>query len=208
MQKLNFVKSFSYFDIYDRGENHKYKFNIKFEAGLHEVQSNLKKELPNLNTRLIANGEKLIFRQFYQTGIKREILARLENRLDKLIDSKSFSYQINDTFQEKYLCEENFELKVEQEEEKLSKLIREDFYFGEPKNKHYLGKLKKVDYPDLYFIIEEDKLEEVKENIVEETIKAISPNLKGEKDKIKRLEDTILKLDSKEILPNENAIFV
>lgn len=204
-QKIDFIKSFSYFDIYDRGENHRYKFNIKFETGLHGVQSDLKKEFPNLNTKLIANGEKLIFRQFYQTGNKTEILARLQNQLDDFIDSESFSYKINDTFQEKYLCEENFELKVEQEEEKLSKLLREDFYFGNQKEKFYLGKLKKVDYPDLYFIVEEDKLEEVKENIVEETVKAIFPDLKGEKDKIKRLEDTVLKLDSNEKLPNENA---
>ncbi|NVO09043.1 MAG: AAA family ATPase [Bacteroidales bacterium] len=209
-QKLDFVKSFPYFDIYDRGEKHKYKFNIKFETGLHELQSGLKKELPNLNTKLIANGEKLIFRQFYQKGNKTEILARLQNQLDDSIDSKSFTYTINDTFQEKFLCEENFELKVEQEEEKLSKLLREDFFYGNligklNEDKFYLGKLKKVDYPDLYFIVEEDKLEEVKENIEEETVKTIFPDLKGEKDKIKRLEDTVLKLDSKEKLPNENA---
>ena len=205
-QKLDFVKSFSYFDIFDRGENHRYKFNIKFETGLHEVQSILTKEFPNLNTKLIANGEKLIFRQFYQTGNKTEILARLINQLDDFFfDSETFNYKINDTFQEKFLCEENFDLKVEQEEEKLSKLIREDFYFGNQNEKFYLGKLQKVDYPDLYFKVEEDKLEEVKENIFEETVKAIFPDLKGEKDKIKRLEDTVLKLDSKEKLPNNNA---
>jgi len=64
IEKLNHIKSFSFFDIYDRGDTHKFKFNIKFETGLHELQSNLKKEFPNLNTKLIANGEKLIFRQF------------------------------------------------------------------------------------------------------------------------------------------------
>ena len=204
-EKINSIKSFSFFEIYDRGEKHKFKFNIKFETGLHELQSNLKKEFPNLTTKLIANGEKLIFRQFYKTGNKTEILARLQNQLDDFIASETFSYEINDTFQEKYLCEENFELKVEQEEEKLSKLLREDFYFGNPKEKFYLGKLQKVVYPDLYFIVDEDKIEEVKENIAEEKVKAIFPDLKGEKDKIKRLEDTVVKLDSKEKLPNDNA---
>jgi hypothetical protein len=206
IEKLNYIKSFSFFDIYDRGDSHKFKFNIKFETGLHELQSNLKKEFPNLNTKLIANGEKLIFRQFYQTGNKTEILARLNNQLNDFIDSESFIYTINDTFQEKYLCEENFELKVEQEEEKLSKLLREEFYFGNPKEKHYLGKLQKVDYPDLYFVVDEDRIEEVKENISEEKVKAIFPDLKGEKDKIKRLEDTVLKLDDEKTkLPNDNA---
>lgn len=206
-EKINFIKSLTFFEIYDRGEGHKYKFNIKFETGLHELQSNLKKEFPNLNTKLVANGEQLIFRQFYQPGSKTEILSRLQNKFDDyFMYSETFGYTINDTFQEKYLCEENFELKVEQEEEKLSKLLREEFYFGNSKEKFYLGKLQKVDYPDLYFVIEEGRIEEVKENIAEERIKAIFPDLKGEKDKIKRLEDAVLKLDDEKTkLPNDNA---
>lgn len=207
VEKLNYIKSFSFFEIYDRGETHKFKFNVKFETGLHELQSNLKNEFPNLNTKLIANGEQLIFRQFYQTGNKTEILSRLQNQFDDyFMNSETFGYIINDTFQEKYLCEENFELKVEQEEDKLSKLLREEFYFGNPREKYYLGKLQKVDYPDLYFVVDEERIEEVKENISEEIVKAIFPDLKGEKDKIKRLEDTVLKLDDEKTkLPNDNA---
>jgi hypothetical protein len=105
-EKKNFIKSIQFFDIHDRGENHRYKFNIKFETGLQGIQSILKKEFPNLITKLVANGEKLIFRQFYQTGNKTEILARLKNQLDDSIDSEYFNYKINDTFEEKYLCEE------------------------------------------------------------------------------------------------------
>jgi superfamily I DNA and/or RNA helicase len=205
-KKLNQIKSNSIFDLYDRGDSHKFKFNIKFERGLQELQSDLQKKYPNLNTKLIANGEKLIFRQFYQTGNKTEILARIDNQLFDFIDTTRFCYRINDTFKEKYLCEENFALKVEQEEEKLTKLLREDFYFGNPKEKFYLGKLQKVDYPNLHFIVEEDRIKEVKENILGENVKAIFPDLKGEKDKIKRLEDTVFKLDDdKIILPNDNA---
>ncbi len=207
-EKMNFIKSFTFFEIYDRGERHKFKFNIKFETGLHELQSNLKKELPSLHTKLIANGEKLIFRQFYKAGDGNLnfSLAILENELYPLINQEKFECLINDRFQEKYLCEENFELKVEQEEDKLSKLLREEFYFGNPSEKYYLGKLQKVDYPDLYFVVDEERIEEVKENISEEKVKAIFPDLKGEKDKIKRLEDTVLKLDDKKTkLPNDNA---
>ena len=206
-EKLNKIKSIPYLEIYDRGENHKYKFNIKFENGLQELQANLKSFVPDLSTKLISNGEKLIFRHFYQTGNKTEVLSRLINQLDDYFTgSENFSYTIHDTFQEKYLCEENFELKVEQEEEKLSNLLREDFYFGTTQEKFYLGKLQKVDYPDLYFKVDEDKLQEVEENISQEKIKAVFPELKGEKDKIKRLEDTVLKLDDeKSRLPNDNA---
>jgi superfamily I DNA and/or RNA helicase len=208
IEKLNHIKSFSFFDIYDRGDAHKFKFNIKFETGLHELQSNLKKEFPNLNTKLIANGEKLIFRKFYKSGDGNKGFERdkLNDQLYEFLQGTEFTHTTDEPFQEKYLCEENFELKVEQEEEKLSKLLREEFYFGNPKKeKFYLGKLQKVDYPDLYFVVDEEKIEEVKENITNEKVKAIFPDLKGEKDKIKRLEDTVLKLDSKEKLPNDNA---
>ena len=58
------------------------------------------------------------------------------------------------------------------EEEKLSKLLRTDFYFGTPKEKMYLGKLLKVDYPQLYFVVDEERIDEVKENVSEGTIKA------------------------------------
>lgn len=211
IEKLNHIKSYSFFEVYDRGDTHKYKFKIKFETGLHVLQSYLKKKLPNLNTKLIANGEKLIFRQFYQTGNKTVVLAKLNDQLNDFsndfVDSESVEFTINEPFQEKYLCEENFELKVEQEEEKLSKLLREEFYFRSPKNeKLYLGKLQKVAYPDLFFVVDEERIEEVKKNISDQIVKAIFPDLKGEKDKIKRLEDTVLKLDDEKTkLPNDNA---
>jgi len=207
IQKTEYIKSFSICDTSDYGINHKYKFKIKFETGLHELQVKLKKELPNLNTKLIANGEKLIFRKFYESGEGNQSFTRdnLKNQLSAILDKTDFGFEISNNFYEKYLCEENFELKTEQEEEKLSKLLRTDFYFGTPKEKMYLGKLLKVDYPQLYFVVDEERIDEVKENVSKGTIKAIFPDLKGEKDKIKRLEDTVLKLDSKEQLPNNNA---
>jgi superfamily I DNA and/or RNA helicase len=208
-EKINLINSFSFFDIYYRGKRQEFKFNIVIETGLHELQSKLKKDIPKLNTKLIANGEKLLFRQFYKAGDGNKGFERdkLNDQLNDFINIETFRYVINDTFQEKYLCEENFELKVEQEEEKLSKLLREEFYFGNPqKEKFYLGKLQKVDYPDLYFVVDEERIEEVKENITKENVKAIFPDLKGEKDKIKRLEDTVLKLDDEKTkLPNDNA---
>ena len=39
-------------------------------TGLHELQSKLRDAFPNLNTVLVANGERLLFKQFYKTGIK------------------------------------------------------------------------------------------------------------------------------------------
>lgn len=209
-QKIKFIKSIPYFEVYDRGKYHKYRFNIFFVTGLSDLQGRLKKEIPYLNTKLIANGEKLIFRQFYQTGNKTEILARLNNQLNDFVDSESFDCTINDTFQEKYLCEENFELKVEQEEEKLSKLLRSDFFVCDEEERKVfnIGKLTGVDYPNLTFTIETEDIEIIRDSIEihKDKIQAIKPDLKGEKDKIKRLEDTVFKLDDEKTnLPNNNA---
>lgn len=204
-EKLIQLKSVDFLDIYDRGEYQRYKFHAIFDTGLHELQNNLKKELPNLNTDLVANGAKLKFNRFYKTGNKGFVRDVLSNKLNKLLSDTKFNFNISDTFQEKYICEEKFELKVEQEEEKLAKLLRTDFCFGNSRQKFYLGKLLKVDYPDLYFVVDEERIGEVNENISKETVENIFPDLKGEKDKIKRLEDTVLKLDSEEKLLNDNA---
>ncbi|WP_313578203.1 AAA domain-containing protein [Chishuiella sp.] len=204
-EKLLEIKTIPYLDVYDRRENQKCKYVIKVNSGLHELQKELAKKFPSLSTKLVANGEKLIFRNFYKRSNKTEILSRLSNKLDEIIDESTFNFTINETFQEKYLCEENFELKVEQEEEKLSNLLKEEFYFEFEKKKYYLGKLHKVNYPEVTFIVEEDKQEEVKNNIKNVKFEYIVPDLKGEKDKVKRLEDTVLKLESDFKLPNDNA---
>ena len=204
-KKLERLKYHSSIDIYDRKEKHKYKYKIKFNTGLHELQLKLRKELPNLFTRLVANGEKLLLQQYYKTGNKGFIRDNLNDKLNEFIDKSQFIFSLSDTFQENYICEENFDLKVEQEDEKLSKLRREEFYFGNLDEKYYLGKLQKVDYPNLEFFVDDEKLDEVRDNINSYEVKAIFPNLKGEKDKIIRLSNTIQKLESKDQLPNDNA---
>ena len=203
--KLEHLKQFSYLNIHDREGQHRYKFKISFNSGLGEIQDLLNSEMPNLSTKRIANGAKLIFRQFYKSGTKGFARNNLINQLDELVDNDLFSFKISDTFQEKYLCEENFDLKVEQEEERLSKLIREEFFFGDLHDKYLLGTLQKVNYPYLEFSVEDEFIEEVIENINQFGIKAIFPNLKGEKDKIVRLSNTINKLESNKKLPNDNA---
>jgi superfamily I DNA and/or RNA helicase len=204
-EKLNQIKSFYFFDVYDRGENQKFKFKIKFESGLHNLQKILKANIPSLFTKLVYNGERLIFRHYYEFGNKTEVQSRLINQLNAIIDSSKFSFEINNSFQEKYLCEENFEYKAQQEEEKLSKLLKEEFYFGDFDNKSYLGKLIKVNYPELIFSIDDSQLHSVKNRTSQQDIVSIFPDLKGEKDKIKRLEDTMGLLGSNKTLANNNA---
>ena len=52
IQKVKSIKLIPYFDIYNGGKNHKYKFTIEFENGLKALQAKLKKEYPKLKTKL------------------------------------------------------------------------------------------------------------------------------------------------------------
>lgn len=204
-EKLNHVKSIFYVDIYDRGAEHKFKFNLIFDTGLKYLQDYLRKKIPYLETRLIANGQKLLFRNFYKTGNKGLVRDSLNDLLCESIDAEKYYFEIKDTFREKYICEENSSLKIELEDEKLQKLKYEDFYFGDDREKFYLGRLQFVNYPELIFSTDNKRKSEIESNIQLRDIKAIFPDLKGEQDKIIRLSDTISKLTSKTKLPNNNV---
>lgn len=204
-EKLAEIKRFDYMEIYDRGGAHKYKFKIKFNNGLEIIKNRLSEEFPTLNLKIISNGQNLIFNQAYLPGNKGFVRDALKDGLDSVIDTDTFYVRFKDSFKEKYLCEENFELKASQEEEKLSQLRREDFYFGDLTNKLYLGSLSKVNYPEIEFLIDPDRLVEVRENLEHNDVLVIFPDLKGERDKILRLGEAIKKLSPNVSLPNNNA---
>lgn len=203
--KKETLSSYDYFNLEDYQKDHRYKYKIKFETGLHELQQKLNLEAPSLVTKLISNGQQLKFYRHYKSGNKAFVRDHLTNVIHENINSEFFKVKIHDTFQEKYLCVENFDLKVELEEEKLSKLKRESFYFGSKKSKKLLGRLQKVDYPYLDFFVDDETIIEVQENIANNVLHAIFPDLKGETDKIIRLTNTVQKLNAETILPNNNA---
>jgi len=62
-EKTAYLKSFPYFDIHHRREKHRYKFNVQFEMGLDELATELKRIFPNLITKLVNDGEKLIVQE-------------------------------------------------------------------------------------------------------------------------------------------------
>jgi superfamily I DNA and/or RNA helicase len=203
--KLNFIKSLPFFSIDDKGRAHRYQFKIRYEIGITELQKKLHDSIPNLFSKIISNGEKIQFWLYYKPGEKAETKSRLINKLDKFFYGISkFYYYIRNTYHEKFLIEENFDYKLLREEEKLSNLIGEEFYFGRLENKNYLGKLQKINYPDLYFITDVENLEN-KVMTLSNQVKYIYPDLKGELDKIKRLEETLKKLSSDGKLENNNA---
>ncbi len=199
------LRAYNYFYLEDYGTDHKFKFNIKFETGLHDLQNKLKINAESLSTRLMLNGQELRFHKHYKPGNKGFVRDYLTNVIREYIEDEKYDVYIDDTFKEKYLCVENFELKVEQEEEKLSKLKRESFYYGDKKNKKILGRLQKVDYPSLEFFVEDENLEDLNKSLLKQEIKAVFPDLRGERDKILRLTETVNKLESEVALPNNNS---
>ena len=204
-EKIGLLREMPMLVINDLGKEHRYKFRMRFELGLAALKAELGERLPNLSTRLRANGQLLSFHQLYIPGNKMFLRDELHNTLSGLIDTMRYRITFFDTYLEKYRCEENFEQKRTLEEERLKALKGESFGFGEPGEKLVLGRLMKANYPELEFFIDEKYLPGIREHLSDNVIAGIYPELKGERDKIIRLSDAINKLFSIAKLPNNNA---
>ncbi|GAB2540976.1 DEAD/DEAH box helicase [Rufibacter soli] len=202
--KLEKLKAVKHLELIDYGDNHKFKYKVKFKNDLPDLASKLKQSIPSLTTRILSYGSKLHFRFFYKTGNRQIALAIVNDVLETEINSNKYSYSVDNLFKEKYICEENFDLKVEEETEKLTKLKGREFFIGDKKGKKSIGTLRKVSYPKLEFLIEEG-LPETVEALEQHKLRAVTPDLKGDRDKIARLRETMLKLQSKDPLPNDNV---
>ncbi len=203
--KLRKLKAVKHINVVDYEEGHKFKYKIRVKNDLPELSKKLNQVIPSLTTKIVANGTKLHFRFFYKSGGRQIALAILNNTFESVVSSLKYSLYIDNLFKEKYICEENFELKEEEENDKLSKLKGREFYIGDKKNKLYIGTLRKVNYPKLELLVENTDLAEFASRLDQNRIKAIIPDLKGDKDKIVRLRETMVKLHSSEKLPNDNV---
>jgi superfamily I DNA and/or RNA helicase len=204
--KVKLLARLEYLDFDGFDDEHLFRFSVRCDDEMAAIEKLLKIRMPDLTIKLDAGENKLIFRKFYRPGDKIFVTDQLRDRFNEIPELIHCNIHIQDSFMEKYLFEEYKELRVEEEQERLQKLKGEDFYFNDKTEGRYLGKLARVSYPRLEFIIEDnDMVADVVMKIESEEVYAVLPDLKGETDKILRLTDTIRKLGSDVKLPNNNA---
>lgn len=184
-------------------KDHKCKIDFNFKnITLDEIEYSLKKVFPSLETIRDERKGELTFRQFYTepTQLYR-IKDILKSELSQL-DSNTFSYQlfeIPDGY-EKYLCEENQELKFEEESSTLNELRGSTF----ATHGKEFGNLFRVKYPELYFNISDEGKDSVIQLFENEIVDTISPNLRGDIEKINRLKKTTNNIINGNGLKNPN----
>lgn len=174
-RKRNQLHAMQCVNAYDREEQHRYKFNIRLDTGLQDLQLTLKRLIPRLETKILANGEKLIFRKFYEANDKLEEAKQLQNQLQDCIDGHLFRYEVNEGEDERYVCKENVKLKTEQEQKRLLPLLHEKFYCEHVTGNFCLGVLQQAYYPSLQFDIAEENRQRIEEAIANQDIKLIFP---------------------------------
>lgn len=178
-QKCPFINYFFY------GEEHKCNIDFQLEnTSLDKIEDLLRKNFPSIHTKRDNKNGEIYFYQEYTTPKKgykmRQIIEEEISLLSNQFDSGL--YPISEA-KEKYFIEVDSQLRKEELETKIMDLRGVDFYI----EKEYIGKLVKINYPQMIFDISETDVFSIKSLFEDSKIKTIQPNLKGEIEKIKRL---------------------
>ena len=163
----------------------KHKCNIDFQVqniSLDDIEQNLRDCFPSIHIKKDNKEGKLYFYQEYQTLEQSYNLKSIIEEELKALNLKGFDYGLYSTpkNKKKYFLEIDIKAKNDSEEFDIKNL--RGTVFG-AKDK-CIGKLLKVNYPDLIFDISD-----ITDNILN-TINAVSciePDITGELEKIKRL---------------------
>jgi superfamily I DNA and/or RNA helicase len=163
-------------------EEHRYKVQINYLSPLKGV-SELLQEIPSVSTHINSGGTKCEFSFYFDDIDEIPVLKTLtQNKLEEL--DPSFRSKIDDV--EDGLVRFNFYFRKEDYEketqQKLQYLRGEELSSG----KRAIGTLSKVIFPKLFITYEETPPSLEKDKVL-----YLNSSLKGEKDKIKRLSDTV-----------------
>jgi superfamily I DNA and/or RNA helicase len=184
-------------------KDHKCKIDFNFKnITIDEIENSLKDVFPSLETIRNEKKGELTFRQFYTEPSQ---LYRIRDILKSelaLLDSNIFSFQLFEIPEgyEKYICEENQELKFEEESSTLNELRGSSF----ATHGKEFGNLFRVKYPELFFNISDEGKDSIIQLFENETVDTISPNLTGDIEKINRLKKTTNSIINGNGLKNPN----
>jgi len=190
-------------DVIFLKEDHKCKIDFGFNnISIDEIEINIKKLFPSIDIKRDEKLGKLVFRQFYndpeQAFRIRDILNSELNKLDNHV----LSFYLNDIPNgcEKYICEENFELKLEEESSTLRQLRGSNFNVQAKE----FGSLFRVKYPELVFNLIDESKTYIKTLFEQGKVDTITPNLTGDIEKINRLKQTTQNIIQGKGLRNPN----
>lgn len=169
------------------------------------IQKRLQDYLPNL--RFVAvNKYELRFRQTYSKHFQAKELYDLINDVLKEIQDGSaleesekfeplnFKFHIAEPpiLGDKFLFEKNLAGQIENEETIIGALRGEEFFYKSV----CIGKLSRVDYPKLTFVVPSSETEKIKQLVDDKVIDSVSSELSGATEKVNRLNESFAKITS------------
>ncbi|MBD0402932.1 DEAD/DEAH box helicase [Flammeovirga sp. EKP202] len=160
-------------------------FKIRIEAitKITQYEKNLIDHFPDIETTISPEGDELSFKYFYD--LNKVDYHDLLDYFEKRKGEDYFSTEINGEFEVKFILKQSDELRKEILNSNFKGFIGDDFFI----NRHYDDKtpqlkLREYKFPDLKFEILESSSSLG-------NIRDISPSLKGDVEKILRLENTV-----------------
>lgn len=185
---IKYLSALQIAEIDYKGAEHGFKIKLKYGSPLLEIQGELQ-QIPAIKTKLSNNGLKLSFFCFFDNhDLLQLLVAKIKDTIDPLLNENM--HYVFEELQEgklKYFLnfkQEEFEAEINS---KFNYLRGEEISLWDDKKAVPLGNIIKISYPNI--VIE---MESMRDTIcVPDTLTKVCCTLKGERDKIKRLSNTI-----------------
>lgn len=197
LDHLNFMRrellSVDMIQSNDNEDEHLFKVHYAFTNPLENIKQLLKSEMPHLKMHYSRDSSSLICSYEFNPGPENEHEKLIAiNHIDQVIKSSYYENciiipPVIELGYEEYSFD--FQLKdgIKELEQQLKRLRQEEIGYKSENHFETIGILRKIDFPNIYFEIGDStnnfQISEI-----------VYGNIKGEKDKIQRLKETIQKI--------------
>jgi len=193
----------NYIQLDWRGEAHRMKVEISFNSPYEKIESSIKNRFKHAKTRYNEIDDTLQVRNHYKYNSETQnfIVTQLKGFCEEIAGQNNLEFSLNNPYEIKLFAEVNEKLKEFEESQKFQKLRWADISFNE-KN---IGKITRCSYPILELKLNESAIEYFYglQSESKSQFSYIKPELKGEVEKISRLENAIAKIENDaQSLPN------
>ena len=175
-------------DIDNKGAEHGFKIKLQYGSPLLEIQEELQ-QIPAIKAKLSENGLKLSFFCFFDNhDLLQLLVAKIRDTINPLLkDNMQYVFEELQEGKLKYFLnfkQEEFEAEINS---KFKYLRGEEISIWNAKKSIAFGSIKKINYPNILI-----EIESMKEEIcIPANSTKVCCTLKGERDKIKRLSNSI-----------------
>ncbi len=175
-------------DIDNKGAEHGFKIKLQYGSPLLSIQDELQ-QIPAIKTKLSTNGLKLSFFCFFDNhDLLQLLVAKLKDTIDPLLnENMQYEFEELQVGKLKYFLSYNQEDYEAEINSKFNYLRGEEISIWDATKPLPFGSIVKLNYPNIQI-----DMESMKEEIcVSSHTSLVACILKGERDKIKRLSNTI-----------------